>query len=61
MTFYKGLDSKQKHNADEIKKFIKAGWIDSLHTLGDFSTTNETSTSFNRLNKTLVLMELLNL
>ena len=48
MTFYKGTDTTQKHNADEITKFINAGWIDSLHTLGDFSTDNETGTSFNR-------------
>lgn len=48
MTFYKGTDSTQKHNSDEIIHFINAGWIDSLHTFGDFSTQNEKGTKFSR-------------
>ncbi|WP_241428103.1 hypothetical protein [Clostridium sp. DJ247] len=48
MTFFKGTDKTQKHDADEIIHFINAGWIDSLHTFGDFSTENEKSTLFNR-------------
>lgn len=48
MTFYKGTNSTQKHNSDEIIHFINAGWIDSLHAFGDFSTENERGTTFNR-------------
>lgn len=48
MTFYKGTDNAQKHNADDIVHYINAGWIDSLHTFGDFSTDNEKGSKFNR-------------
>lgn len=48
MTFYKGTDITQKHNKDEMIRYINAGWIDSLHTIGDFSTDNEKNTVFNR-------------
>ena len=37
MTFYKGTDNTQKHNADDIVHYINAGWINYLHTFGDFS------------------------
>ncbi len=48
MTFFKGIDGTTKHNADEMVGFINAGWIDTIHTFGDFSTKNEKGTSFNR-------------
>lgn len=48
MTYYKGTDASQKHNADKIVKYINSGWIDSLHTFGDFSKDNEKDTAFNR-------------
>lgn len=48
MTYYKGIDKNQKHNAEEIKHFVESGWIDSIHTFGDFSTKGEKTTSFNR-------------
>lgn len=48
MTYYKGIDLNKKNNADAIAHFIKAGWIDCLHTFGDFSTDNEKGTLFNR-------------
>lgn len=48
MTYYKGIDINNKHNADEITHFIKSGWIDCLHTFGDFSTDNEEGTLFQR-------------
>lgn len=48
MTFFKGLDKTQKHNANEIVQYYNAGWIDCLHTFGDFSTNSERRTTFNR-------------
>ncbi|MFL0195398.1 hypothetical protein ACJDU8_07435 [Clostridium sp. WILCCON 0269] len=48
MTYYKGIDINKKNNADEITKFIKCGWIDCIHTFGDFSTANEKGTYFTR-------------
>lgn len=48
MTYFKGTNKSKKHNSNEIAHFSKCGWIDCLHTFGDFSTKNETSTSFNR-------------
>lgn len=48
MTYYKGIDISKKNNADEITNFIKCGWIDSIHTFGDFSTINEKGTFFTR-------------
>jgi hypothetical protein len=48
MTYYKGIDITKKNDADEIIHFIKCGWIDCIHTFGDFSTKNEKGTSFTR-------------
>lgn len=48
MTYYKGIDINDKNNADEITHFIKSGWIDCLHTFGDFSTDTEKGTLFER-------------
>lgn len=48
MTFFKGIDKSSRHNSDEIINFTKCGWIDSLHSFGDFSTKNERNSSFNR-------------
>lgn len=48
MTYYKGIDINKKNNADAIVHFIKAGWIDCLHTFGDFSTNNERNSLFTR-------------
>jgi hypothetical protein len=48
MTFFKGTDKVERHNANEIIHFIDSGWIDCIHTFGDFSTKNEKGTSFNR-------------
>ncbi|WP_243240361.1 hypothetical protein [Clostridium cibarium] len=48
MTYYKGTDSSTKHNSDEIINYTHAGWIDSIHTFGDFSTDSEKNTNFNR-------------
>lgn len=48
MTFFNGVDATQKHNADEIIRYFNAGWIDSLHTFGDFSGKNDRKTAFNK-------------
>ncbi|MCY6371491.1 hypothetical protein [Clostridium ganghwense] len=48
MTFFKGTDVNEKHTSKEITHFIKCGWIDSIHSFGDFSTNDEKNTKFNR-------------
>lgn len=48
MTYYKGTSNTLKNDGDEIVHFIKAGWIDCIHTFGDFSDENESRTSFRR-------------
>lgn len=41
MTYFEGLDSTRKKDADEIIHYFKTGWIDSLHTFGDFSRADQ--------------------
>lgn len=48
MTYYKGTSNTLKNDGDEIVHFIRSGWIDSIHTFGDFSDENESRTSFTR-------------
>ncbi|OAA91397.1 hypothetical protein [Clostridium ljungdahlii] len=48
MTFFNGTSQTEKHNADEITHYIRSGWIDCIHTFGDFSTENQRGTLFNR-------------
>ncbi|WP_411681754.1 hypothetical protein [Clostridium thailandense] len=48
MTYFKGISKSEKHNSNEIVHFYKSGWIDCLHSFGDFSTKNEKGTSFKR-------------
>lgn len=48
MSYYKGINISNKNNADEITNFTKCGWIDCIHTFGDFSTNDEKGTSFTR-------------
>ncbi|WPC43256.1 hypothetical protein [Clostridium sp. JS66] len=48
MTFFNGTSKTEKHNADEMTHFMGSGWIDSIHTFGDFSTKSEKNTLFNR-------------
>lgn len=47
MSYFQGLDSKTPKDADKITHYFKAGWIDSLHTYGDFSR-NDKKTLFTR-------------
>ncbi|WP_242975919.1 hypothetical protein [Desulfosporosinus sp. FKB] len=37
MSYFQGLDSNHLKDADKIVHYFKVGWIDSLHTFGDFS------------------------
>ncbi|WMJ79722.1 hypothetical protein RBU49_12705 [Clostridium sp. MB40-C1] len=48
MTFFKGIDPTKKYKADEIINYINCGWIDSIHSFGDFSTNTEKNTKFQR-------------
>lgn len=48
MTYFKGIDTTKKNNADEIACFTKCGWIDCIHTFGDFSNADERKTLFTK-------------
>lgn len=37
MTWFHNTDIKREKHAEHIKKYYYAGWIDSIHTYGDFS------------------------
>lgn len=47
MSFFQGLDPKGRKDADKIARYYKVGWIDSLHSFGDFSR-NDRSAKFTR-------------
>lgn len=38
MTMFDGISTTKKKNALNIIKYIKCGWIDAFHSIGDFST-----------------------
>ena len=40
MTYFDWIDPTKKRYADQIVHYWKAGWIDSMHTFGDFSRKN---------------------
>lgn len=46
-TYFRGI-SGQRYGADIIDSYIHDGWIDSLHTYGDFSMANPQKTRFSR-------------
>ena len=37
MTWFSGVDAKKEKDAQKIKHYFDCGWIDSIHTFGDFS------------------------
>ena len=37
MTWFSGVDTKKVKDAQKIKHYFDCGWIDSIHTFGDFS------------------------
>ena len=47
MSYFQGLDSKRRKDADKITRYYKVGWIDSLHSFGDFSR-NDRGVKFTR-------------
>jgi hypothetical protein len=47
-TYFKGT-SQQRYGADIIDKYIHDGWLDTLHTFGDFSMRNPSRTRFSRV------------
>ncbi|RNC29089.1 MAG: hypothetical protein AWM53_01009 [Candidatus Dichloromethanomonas elyunquensis] len=42
MSYFQGVNSNTLKDADKIVHYFKAGWIDSLHTFGDFSRNDHT-------------------
>jgi len=42
MTYFLGTDPYTLKDARVIERYIRCGWIDTLHTYGDFSTTHQT-------------------
>ena len=47
MSYFQGLNPNSHKDADKIIKYYKVGWIDSLHSFGDFSR-NDRSIKFTR-------------
>lgn len=37
LTYWKGYDWNHKNHAEEILRYIQCGWIDSLHSYGDYN------------------------
>ncbi|ASS77033.1 hypothetical protein CIG75_20420 [Tumebacillus algifaecis] len=48
MTYFDGADPTKKRYANEIKHYFQKGWIDSMHTFGDFSRKNVKDVCFKR-------------
>lgn len=48
LSYYGSLGDGQLLEANLIHAWIRRGWIDSLHSYGDFSTVSETKTHFRR-------------
>lgn len=48
MSYFRRLSTTELHDAKAIVTFMRAGWIDSLHGLGDFSMQNEKESLFKR-------------
>lgn len=47
MSYFQGLNPNSRKDADKIINYYKVGWIDSLHSFGDFSR-NDRSVKFTR-------------
>jgi len=47
MAYFQGLDVNVRKDAEKISRYFKVGWIDSLHSFGDFSR-NDGSVKFTR-------------
>lgn len=47
MSYFQGVDPKCRKDADKIIRYYKVGWIDSLHSFGDFSR-NDRRVKFTR-------------
>lgn len=47
MSYFQGTDPNKPKDAEKIVHYFKAGWIDSIHTFGDFSR-NDRSIKFTR-------------
>lgn len=48
LTYFSGIDDTKKHYANLISFYYKVGWIDSMHTFGDFSTVSKGPSPGNR-------------
>ncbi|KEO83144.1 hypothetical protein [Tumebacillus flagellatus] len=48
LTYFQGTDPTKKNFAQAIKHYWKAGWLDSMHTFGDFSRKNHGDAVFKR-------------
>ncbi|MDB5085298.1 MAG: hypothetical protein JWN30_2184, partial [Bacilli bacterium] len=48
MTYFTGVNPTQPHDASMIKHYWTSGWIDTIHTFGDFSRKNTTDVVFTR-------------
>lgn len=58
ISYFHGDDWNQPYQAEEIQKYIEAGWIDTLHSYGDYSRTDPKDTRFTRQHAVEALEEL---
>ncbi|MDP4083670.1 MAG: hypothetical protein Q8934_03545 [Bacillota bacterium] len=58
MSYWVGLNTNQLHNNKEIIKFIRNGWIDCIHTYGDFTMQEKNIVTFNKKYAALAINEL---
>jgi len=47
MTYFRGVSSVP-YATDAITAYVHSGWMDSIHTYGDFSQVNQQQTDFRR-------------
>ncbi|MCL6443266.1 MAG: hypothetical protein K6T83_07405 [Alicyclobacillus sp.] len=47
LTYFRGL-TQERYAGDILDAYIHAGWIDTIHTYGDFSMTDQRKTRFSR-------------
>ncbi|MZP30693.1 hypothetical protein GTO91_13320 [Heliobacterium undosum] len=48
MSFWRDMHLREEYAADWITKYVRCGWIDSVHTYGDFNRQNTGETTFHR-------------
>ncbi|MBM7866488.1 hypothetical protein GTO89_09290 [Heliobacterium gestii] len=48
MSYWRDMNLRDEYAADWITKYVRCGWIDSVHSYGDFNRQNGSETTFHR-------------